>query len=94
MRVKSKAGFRFPAYGGLPQDSPTEEARKLLPRGNGTWPGYEHVYRNIAEACEKMARSRYVYLSDEHIQAMAILGCGDEETMKYEQMRCRGRGWI
>lgn len=75
-------------------DSPTEQVRKTLPKGDGNWPGFEHVYRNIAAACEKMARTKYIYLSEEHITSMAILGCGHEETMKYEQMRLRGRGFI
>lgn len=79
---------------GVPQDSPTEARRKELPRGNGDWPGYSAVYLNIASGCEKMARAKYVHLSYEHINAMAVLGSGDEETMKYEQMRMRMRGWI
>ena len=74
--------------------SPVEQRRKELPRGNGSWAGFEHVYRNIAKACERMARAKYIYLSEEHINAMAVLGCGHEETMKYEQMRLRGRGFI
>ena len=75
-------------------DSPVEKRRKELPRGNGDWPGYETVYANIARACEAMARTPYVYLSDEHVNAMAVLGCGHEETMKYEQLRLRTRGFI
>lgn len=62
----------------IPQDSPTEARRKELPRGDGNWPGYSAVYRNIAAGCEKMARAKYVYLSYEHI----------------EQLRMRMRGWI
>lgn len=78
----------------IPQDSPSEALRKKLPRGDGNWPGYSTVYRNIAAGCEAMARDKYVYLSYEHINAMAVLGSGHEETMKYEQMRMRNRGWI
>lgn len=78
----------------ITQDSTTEARRKELPRGDGDWPGYAQVYRNIAAGCEKMARTRHVYLSYEHINAMAVLGSGHEETMKYEQMRMRMRGWI
>ena len=77
-----------------PQDSPVETRRKELPRGNGDWPGYSHVYANIAAGCEKMARTPYVYLSGEHVNAMAVLGSGHEETMKYKQMRMRQRGFI
>ncbi|HYM36183.1 MAG TPA: hypothetical protein VET48_12340 [Steroidobacteraceae bacterium] len=79
---------------GVPQDSPVERRRKELSRGNGDWAGYAHVYANIARGCEAMARTPYVHLSDEHVNAMAVLGCGDEQTMKYEQMRMRDRGFI
>ena len=30
------------------QDSPVETRRKELPRGDGVWPGFAHVYANIA----------------------------------------------
>lgn len=76
------------------QDSPIDKRRKELPRGNAEWKSYAHVYANIAKGCESMARTKYVYLSDEHINAMAVLGCGDENTMKYEQTRMRDRGFI
>lgn len=76
------------------QDSPVERRRKELPRSNGDWKGYAQVYARIAAGCEAMARARYVHLSDEHVNAMAILGSGHEESMKYEQMRMRNRGFI
>ena len=79
---------------GLPQMSPVTARRQELPRGNADWAGYAAVYANIAAGCESMARTRYVYLSEEHVNAMAVLGCGHEETMKYEQMRMRQRGFI
>lgn len=78
----------------IPQDSPVEARRKELPRGKGDWIGWPQVYSNISRGCEAMARTTYVYLSDEHVNAMAVLGCGHEETMKYEQMRMRDRGFI
>jgi hypothetical protein len=78
----------------VPQDSPVEQRRKELPRATGDWPGYASVYANIAKGCEAMARTEYVCLSDEHINAMSVLGSGHEETMKYEQMRMRNRGFI
>lgn len=83
-----------PQYRGIPQDSPVEARRKELPRGKGDWPGWAHVCDNLARGCEQMARTEYVYLSDEHVNAMAVLGCGHEETMKYEQDRMRSRGFI
>jgi hypothetical protein len=77
-----------------PQDSPTERRMKELPRGDGNWLGFNKVWSNIQQGCHAMAKVPYVYLSEEHINAMAVLGCGDETTMKYEQMRMRDRGWI
>jgi hypothetical protein len=35
-----------------------------------------------------------MYLSDEHVRLMAIMGCGHEETMKAEMHRLIGRGYI
>lgn len=90
MRVKHRAIGQMNAAAHI---SPVEEVRKQLPRGNGNWPGYAHVYNNIARACEHMARNGLL-LTDEHINTMAVLGCGDEKTMKYEQMRLTGRGFI
>lgn len=84
----------FATFPTVPQDSPVEQRRKQLPRGNGDWPGYSKVYATIAQACQRMATTTYIYLSDEHVNAMAVLGSGDEMTMKYEQMRLRDRGFI
>jgi hypothetical protein len=72
-------------------ESPVETIRKQLPQGDATWAGFASVYKRIASACEVMARTKYVYLSDEHTRAMAILGCGHEETMKAELSRLRMR---
>lgn len=74
--------------------SPVEQRRKELPKGEANWPGYAKVYRTISLACDRMGRMPYIRLSDEHVNAMAILGCGHEETMKYEQMRLRMRGFV
>jgi hypothetical protein len=76
------------------QLSPVEQRRKELPKGDGQWPGYAHVYASISRACTKMAATPYIRLSDEHVNAMAVLGCGHEETMKYEQARLHMRGFL
>lgn len=68
------------------QDSPVEKARKLGPCGNGNWAGFDIVYKNIAKAAQKMAESRSMYLSTEHIETMGDLGSGHEERMKYRQI--------
>ena len=73
-------------------ESPVEAERKTLPKGDGNWAGFAHVYKTISEACDKMGLSLN-RRSDEHVHAMAVLGCGHEETMKYEQMRLKSRGW-
>ena len=75
-------------------DSPVEQRLKELPRGNGDWNGFPAMYALIAKACQEMAKQPYMYLSDEHVNAMAVLGCGHEETMKYELGRLRMRGFV
>jgi len=75
-------------------DSPVEERRKELPRGDANWAGFPYVYKCISMACEKMAMNPYLHLSDEHVNAMAVLACGHEETMKYELSRLRMRGFL
>lgn len=84
----------------VPQDSPTEQLRKELARDHPPTPGYagsaagRYAFNQLQRAAEKMAQTQYVYLSDEHIRCMAIMGTANEELMKYEMMRCRDRGWI
>ena len=78
----------------MTQQSPVDQRRKELPKGDGQWSGYAHVYASISWACGKMAITPYIRLSDEHVNAMAVLGCGHEETMKYEQARLRMRGFL
>ena len=74
--------------------SPVDHIRKQLPRGNGDWPGFDVVYYRLKCAAHKMADEPYMYLSDEHVRLMAIMGCGHEETMKAEMHRLIGRGYI
>lgn len=76
------------------KESPVESELKTLPRGNGDWPGFDYVYRQIANACDAMGKIPHIALSDEHVHAMAVLGCGHEETMKAEMWRLRNRKFI
>lgn len=94
--VRPMAKTRNPwAYNSHPvSDSPTETCRKGLPRGDGNWPGFDYVYGQIMKAAHAMALQKDVYLSEEHINTMAVAGCGHEETMKGEMWRLRGRGFI
>lgn len=75
-----------------PPDSPVETLRKELPQGNGDFPGYSRCYAIIRAVCQRLSESN-LHLSDEHVRAMAILGCGHEETMKAEMMRLIYRGY-
>ena len=75
-------------------DSPVTRRLKDGARGNGDWLGFDHVYQNLAAACEKMAQSQSYYLSDAHVDTMADLGSGNEERMKYRQMWLREYGWL
>lgn len=79
---------------GLPQDSPVEILRKSLPRGNGQWPGFDHVYRNLAVAAEAMGKNRQTRGGEFHVKTMAVLGSGHEETMKTHQLLLRFYGWL
>jgi hypothetical protein len=75
-------------------DSPVDEALRAGPRGKGDWPGFPEVYRKIAAGAEAMARKKYVYLSDDHVQTMADLGSGHEERMKSRLWWLREYGYL
>lgn len=74
------------------QESPVEAELKTLPRDNGDWSGFSYVYDQISKACDVMGKTPHIALSNEHVHAMAVLGCGHEETMKAEMWRLRNRG--
>lgn len=74
--------------------SPVDSRRMELPKGDGNWPGFDHVYSKLQEAAHRIAEDPRLLCSSEHIEIMAILGCGHEETMKAELARCYSRGWI
>jgi hypothetical protein len=78
----------------LPQDSPVEQERKSDPCGNGNWPGFESVWDRIQIGCHKMARAKYMYLSQDHVESMADLGSGHEERMKARLHWMYTYGWI
>jgi hypothetical protein len=78
----------------LPQDSPVEKRRKEMPQGDCSWPGYEHVVLTLQIAASNLARGHYTCLSDDHIDIMAALGTGHEETMKYYVGFARCYKWV
>ena len=73
-------------------DSPTEQLRKQLPRGNWSGPVAELVYRRLANIADQMSRSNN-YLSDWHVETMAVMGTGHEETMKGHLGLLTSSGW-
>lgn len=77
----------------VPQDSPTEKRRKELPQGDGNWPGADVVYKRLQAAAYHLAKGKHTYLGQDHVETMAVLGCGDEETMKHWMHVCLNNGW-
>jgi hypothetical protein len=74
-------------------DSPVEEERKLMPRGDGNWPGYNYVYSKLQEAAEFLARDGYTRIGYDHVRIMAAMGSGHEETMKGLMGLAMAYGW-
>jgi len=81
-------------YRDIMQDSPVEELRKTLPRGNAQWPAFGDVWSNLQRAAIAMSLSRQHYLSDLHVRTMAVMGTGHEEAMKAHQLLLRSYGWF
>ena len=77
----------------MPKDSPVVEYAKSLPRGDGKWPGYAKVYQRLSRAAVYLSQGKYIYLSDDHVKTMAIMGCGHQETMKSWALICLQYGW-
>jgi hypothetical protein len=75
------------------KDSPVEQLRKELPRGNGEWPGFESVYSRISKAANAMGLSN-ICGNQFHVETMAIMGSGDESTMKAHLHLLYIYGWL
>ena len=75
-------------------DSPVEQIRKELPRGDGNWAGFESCYSRLQVAASKMALNGHLRGSQEHIEVMAAMGSGHEETMKHRIHWCYTFGWL
>lgn len=76
------------------KDSPVDVRRRELPQGDGNWPGSMKVWENLQKAAHHLAQGKHTHLSYDHVETMAIMGCGHEETMKHWQMVCRNNGWL
>ena len=74
-------------------NDPVEKLRKTMPRGDGNWDGYDHVYDNLQKAAHSLSQGAYTCCGSDHVQTMATMGTGHEETMKYWQMVCKQYGW-
>lgn len=75
-------------------DSPVESRRKNMPRGNGDWPGFEKCYERLQSAAIYLSGSAHTHLNHDHIDVMAAMGSGDEETMKYYMHLAYMYKWI
>ena len=76
------------------RDSPVEARRKEMPKGGGDWFGYDRCYDRLKSAAEHLARNQYTRLGQDHIDIMAAMGSGHEETMKYYVHIAYLYGWI
>jgi hypothetical protein len=76
------------------QDSPVEARRKEMPKGDGDWPGYYRCYVRLKSAAEHLSRNQYTRLGQDHIDIMAAMSSGHEETMKYYVHKADLYGWI
>jgi hypothetical protein len=73
-----KTGIRFTHYHS--QETLRTMTREL-PQGDWSWDTHGTSAR-LQKAAHKIAASPSCYLSDLHMQTMAVLGCGHEETCK------------
>jgi hypothetical protein len=76
------------------QDNPVEKLRKSLPQKDNDWPGHAYVWNKLQEVAHFLASNKHIYLSDDHIEIMAVMGTGNEELMKGKLLLARDRGWI
>jgi hypothetical protein len=73
--------------------SPVEQRQAELPKGDGDWPGAEHVWRKLQEASHYLAKNKHTYLSADHVECMAAMGSGHEETMKHQLSIAYAYSW-
>ena len=71
--------------------SPVEKRRQELPKGDWNWPGADKVYKRLAEAAYSF--TGHTHLGEDHVNIMAALGSGDEETCKYYASLAITYGW-
>jgi len=76
------------------RDSPVEIRRKEMPRGDGSWPGFDRCYERLQSAAQYLSRNQYTHLSQDHIDVMAAMGSGHEETMKFYVHLAYAYKWI
>lgn len=78
----------------IPTESPVSRRLRELPHGNADWPGYATVYRRLQQAAQHLASGTYTRCGHDHVETMAVLGCGHEETMKHWVGVCIQNNWV
>ena len=76
------------------RDSPVEIRRKEMPKGDGAWPGFDRCYERLQFAAKHLAKNQYTWGGQDHIDVMAAMGTGHEETMKYYVHLAYQYNWI
>ena len=76
------------------KDSPVELRRKELPQGNADWPGYDRCLERLQAAARHLAKNPYTRLGQDHVDIMAVIGTGHEETIKYYVHLAYQYNWI
>lgn len=72
-----------------PDDGVVEQVRKALPKGSGDWPDYNSVYSQLQKSCDELAKDIYLRCGSIHVEAMAALGSGHEDTMREALTICK-----
>ena len=75
------------------KDTPVDARRRELPKGEGDFESFGKVWSNLQKACHEIVEGGGL-LSDIHVETMAIMGNGHEESMKAQQMLLRTYGYL
>jgi hypothetical protein len=75
-------------------DTPVDKLLRTLPRGKADWEGWSVCYTRLQAASDRLASSPNTFLSDDHVEVMAVMVCGHEETMKALVLKCFDTGLL
>lgn len=76
------------------RDSPVEIRRKEMPKGDGNWTGFDRCYERLQFAAKHLAKNRSTRCGYDHVEIMAAMSSGHEETMKYYVQLAYLYNWI